>query len=155
MRLEIAAGANPRKWEGWLRHDIRNFAWIDIICEWRNLVIFEGVDEIYSRHFIEHLPPEEGLEFLELCSSILRVGGIATILCPNMHWLCEKYILGRYSDSSEFVCWMFGGGDDEEWSYHKSGYDCDLLCRLMKQVGFGMFQVVSHEFLLEVRGVKI
>jgi predicted SAM-dependent methyltransferase len=162
MNLEIAAGQNPQQLgTDWLRHDQLPLDGIDMVCDWRripDMMFFyfklTGFDAIYNRHFIEHLDPEEGLQFLELCHSILNRGGRLTVLCPNMEWLCKKYLAGEYTDVSEFVCWMYGGGDDAAWSFHKAGYDCDLLCRLMRQVGFGMFRVVSHKFLLEVQGVR-
>ncbi len=116
-------------------------------------VVFK-LEEIYNRHFIEHLDPVEGLAFLELCHRILIEGGRFTVLCPNMKWLCEKYLAGDYSDVSEFVCWMFGGGYDAGWSYHKSAYDCDLLCRAMRTVGFEIEEYDSVGFLLEVIGVR-
>lgn len=160
MKLEIAAGANPQTDHTWAKHDQRYIPGIDLVCDWRDIekeLIFKGVfklEEIYNRHFIEHLDPVEGLAFLELCHRILIEGGRFTVLCPNMKWLCEKYLAGDYSDVSEFVCWMFGGGYDAGWSYHKSAYDCDLLCRAMRTVGFEIEEYDSVGFLLEVIGVR-
>lgn len=155
MKLEIAAGDNPQTGASWLKHDFRNLPGIDIICDWRGLVMLaDDVREIYCRHFLEHLSPDEGIEFLSICHLILRKGGKITIICPNMKWLCERYLNGVYADSSEFICWMYGGGDESDWSYHKAGYDCDLLCRALSTVGFKISSHSGEGFLLEVRGVK-
>jgi len=161
MKLEIAAGVNPQKLGSeWLRHDQLPLDGIDMVCDWRRIpdmmgfLKLTGFDRLYSRHFIEHLDPEEGLTFLNLCHHILNRKGKLTVLCPNMEWLCKKYLAGAYTDVSEFVCWMYGGGDDRDWSFHKSAYDCDLLCRAMRTVGFEIEEYNSVEFLLEVTGVR-
>lgn len=155
MKLEIAAGMFPQKLEfGWLRHDVRELPDIDIVCDWRDLADYRLVEEIYCRHFIEHLSVEDGLEFLEMCHGMLMGKGKMTIVCPNMKWLCSKYLDGDYADSSEFVCWMFGGGDEAQWSYHRSGYDDDLLCRAFRTVGFNVESFKATDFHLEVCGVK-
>lgn len=161
MKLEIAAGINPQKnGTDWLLHDKYAYPGIDMICDWRRIPDYMGFlkltafEEVYSRHFIEHLDLEEGLTFLELCHHILNKGGRLTVLCPNMEWLCKKYLAGDYADVSEFICWMYGGGDDREWSFHKSAYDCDLLCRAMRTVGFRIDEYNNAEFLLEVTGAK-
>ena len=153
MKLEIAAGANPQTDDTWMKHDLYPRPGIDLVCDWTKIRIslsFKGVfmlEEIYSRHFIEHLDPVAGLDFLSMCFDLLKDGGKLTVVCPNMKWLCGKYIEGGYSDVSEFVCWMYGGGDFLNWSYHKSGYDCDLLCRAMRTVGFTIMDYKDDECL--------
>jgi predicted SAM-dependent methyltransferase len=161
MKIEIAAGTSPQKiGADWLLHDKYPFPGIDIICDWRRIPDYMGFlklvdfEEVYSRHFIEHLDPEEGLDFLRLCHHILGKDGGLTVLCPNMKWLCKKYLRGDYADVSEFICWMYGGGDGHDWSFHKAAYDCDLLCRAMKTVGFEITSYNNQGFLLEVNGVK-
>ena len=161
MRLEIAAGKNPQmRGESWFYHDQMPYDHIHFICDWSSIPDYmmylrvTEFEDLYCRHFIEHLDPAHGEEFIRMCYSILRKNGTLTIVCPNMKWLCNKYLTGGYANVSEFVCWMFGGGDEQEWSYHKTGYDCSLLCRLMRIAGFDIKSFNDQGFHLEVIGVK-
>ena len=154
MKLEIAAGTNPQHdgSNGWILHDKYPHDGIDMVCDWSRIPDYMGhlklteFRQVYSRHFIEHLDPVEGLEFLGMCHDILGKYGMLTILCPNMEWLCSKYLRGEYADVSEFICWMYGGGDNRDWSFHKSAYDCDLLCRAMRTVGFKVEGLIIRIF---------
>jgi predicted SAM-dependent methyltransferase len=89
VRLNLACGQVPRDgfegvdlWSGATHQmDLLKFPW-----KWAS----SSVDELYSAHFVEHIPMEltpSGqdlfLAFFDECWRILKNGGVMTVVCPN------------------------------------------------------------------------
>lgn len=88
MKLDLGCG--PKKKEGFLGVDSRLFEGVDVIHDlrkkpwpWKD----GSVDEIYSRHFLEHLTGQERIIFFDEIYRVLKDDGIATIITP--HWSHE------------------------------------------------------------------
>jgi len=47
------------------------------------------VDGIFASHFLEHLTPQEGVQFLRECHRVLKVGGILRISVPDATKMCD------------------------------------------------------------------
>ena len=57
MKIEFGGGKSPKKID-WIQCDIQDLPNIDIVCDaWKitDHVEKNSVEEIYSRHFLEHL----------------------------------------------------------------------------------------------------
>jgi SAM-dependent methyltransferase len=54
-------------------------------------------DWIYSEHFIEHLSPEQGVEWLQEVRRLLRPGGHARITTPDL----RRYVTGYLDPDHE------------------------------------------------------
>ena len=111
IRLDIGADTTLRQ-DGWLTLDNNG------ICDlWWNLtegIHFpdDSVDEIYSSHVFEHLPPENLVVLLRECLRALTPGGSISVCVPN-----ARLFRDAYSQKSFFVdqdndrCWKKGWFD--------------------------------------------
>lgn len=82
--LRIDLGCGERKREGWVGVDRESLPGVDVVSEalpYLQGLASETVDEIYSRHFIEHVD-DVTLLVAEL-ARVLRPGGRATIIAPH------------------------------------------------------------------------
>jgi len=149
MKIEFGCGENPTK-EGFKTCDIRDLPGIDYVCpawEIDNLVEENSVDEIFSRHFFEHLTFQQGEKQLEVWHKILKPGGMCEMMLPNMalhiqQWIERKTDREIKHAMAGFWGWQRGEFDDV-WDVHKSGYDKDLLTDLVKRKGFVNIQSLA------------
>jgi len=142
MKIEFGCGETPTK-EGFKTCDIRNLPGIDYVCpSWEidQHIDENSVDEIFSRHFFEHLTFAQGERQLEVWYKILKPGGICEMMLPNMTFHIKQWI-ERNSEKeikhamAGFWGWQRGEFNDT-WDVHKSGYDKELLTGLVSKKGF-------------------
>jgi len=142
MRLEFGCGETPTK-EGFKTCDIRDLPGVDYVCpawEIDKLVEENSVDEIFSRHFFEHLTFAQGEVMLDKWRKILKPGGMCEMMLPNMalhiqQWIERKTDREIRHAKAGFWGWQRGEFDDT-WDVHKSGYDKQLLTALVSEKGF-------------------
>jgi len=142
MKIEFGCGETPTK-EGFKTCDIRNLPSIDFICpSWEidQHVAENSVDEIFSRHFFEHLTFQQGEKQLEVWNKILKPGGVCEMMLPNMalhiqQWVERKTDKEFRHAKAGFWGWQRGEFEDT-WDVHKSGYDKEMLTDLVKSKGF-------------------
>lgn len=152
MKIEFGCGYQQPK-KGFLGCDTRKTpaaTWVCNAWEITNFVETATVEEIYSRHFFEHLTFAQGLKTLEAWRNILRVGGKVTLITPDLHWHCEQFINNRteYANPRGFPqTGIFGWQRETEataaftsfdtsWDIHKSGYDFITLRDIVLRSGF-------------------
>lgn len=119
-----------------------------------------SVDLIYSCHMLEHLDYAEGLRFLRDCRRVIKGNGAMRIIVPDTALLTACYhnhlcdITGNHSDFGTAVLSDFdelnnGCADSPTaagklWALlaegHKSFYDAETLCNLLKEAGFNSAQ---------------
>ncbi len=139
MKIEFGCGEKPTK-VGFQTCDIRDLPGIDYVCPaWDidTLVNENSVDEVFSRHFFEHLTFKQGEKQLEVWYKILKPGGICEMSLPNMTYHIQQWITKsnlRHAKAG-FWGWQRGAFDDV-WDVHKSGYDREMLSDLVKSKGF-------------------
>jgi predicted SAM-dependent methyltransferase len=139
MKIEFGCGEKPTK-AGFQTCDIRDLPGIDYVCPaWDidTLVNENSVDEVFSRHFFEHLTFKQGEKQLEVWYKILKPGGICEMSLPNMTYHIQQWITKsnlRHAKAG-FWGWQRGAFDDV-WDVHKSGYDREMLSDLVKSKGF-------------------
>tara|TARA_B110000977_G_scaffold196328_2_gene276466 strand:+ start:586 stop:1077 length:492 start_codon:yes stop_codon:yes gene_type:complete len=148
MNIEFGCGAKPTK-QGFKTCDIRDLPGIDYVCAaWdiEKLVSENTVDEIFSRHFFEHLTFAQGEKMLEVWHKILKPGGKCEMLLPNMAFHIQQWT-NRSTDReisharAGFWGWQRGTFDDV-WDVHKSGYDRELLIPVVEKHNF--INITSH-----------
>ena len=97
MKIEFGCGETPTK-ENFKTCDIRNVPGVDFVCAAWNIdkhVNPNSVDEIFSRHFFEHLTFPQGERVLEVWYKILRPGGICEMMLPDMNFHINQWVNQR------------------------------------------------------------
>ena len=91
-------------------------------------------DFVYSSHFLEHLPKNTGQFFIREVFRILKPGGRARIVVPDLEYamrLYDKGLKNKMLDDFFFVDQRGSG-----FARHKYMYDLELLGRLLESTGF-------------------
>ncbi len=171
MKIEIGSGKKPRK--GYLTCDTRDIPSVDYVCGADNLPFDNSsVEEIYSRHVVEHFTLKEFLKVLQEWNRVLKVGGKLYIICPNLLWHLNQVLNGSHESfwtkksGSNDRYWGFGslfGWQQDEYDIHKFGYYFELLSELLQDFGFGEIKDLTNqpgsleqaEWHLEVEGMKV
>ena len=52
----------------------------------------EQFDAVYHSHVLEHLKPNDGLKLLEECLRVLKPGGIARVVVPDLERIAKLYL---------------------------------------------------------------
>jgi predicted SAM-dependent methyltransferase len=144
MRLNIGAGQGRR--EGYLSVDIRPEAEPDILsAAWDLRSVADGsVSEIYARHMIEHLDPNDARRTLGRWAALLRPGGVLNVIAPDLEFHARQ-LLGTATSTfpSQWDHAMAGfygwreesrGGDRED--AHRWGYTEQSLAAALMEAGF-------------------
>jgi predicted SAM-dependent methyltransferase len=170
MRLEIGSGKKPRT--GFLTCDIRNLPEVDYVCSADALPFQMGeVDEIYSRHLIEHFTLKEFLKVLHEWNRVLKKEGEIYIICPNLLWHLQQILHGEhrsfYNKKTEENqrYWGLGslfGWQQDEFDVHKFGYYFELIKDILEESGFDRIEdltasgkgLENEPWHLEVRARK-
>ena len=132
--------ANPNQTEGTvlLNHDLR----LGIPTA------SDSLDAIYHSHFLEHLTYFEGLDFLQKCHEVLKIGGIHRLVVPDLEAFAKaymtedslllekykKYVLVDHPDRYETKASIFMGMLHNH--EHKCGYDWQTLRWALERAGF-------------------
>lgn len=145
IKLEIGAGKKPRT--DFITCDIRDLENVDVKCDTKNLPYENGtVDEIYSRHLIEHFSFRDFLIVLKEWNRVLKIDGEVYIICPNLMWHLEQIVNGSHESfftkerGKNDRYWGFGslfGWQQNEHDFHKFGYYFELLKDVLEKMGFG------------------
>lgn len=143
-KIEIGAGKNKR--EGYESCDIRDIPGVDHVCKADELPFKDGeVDEVYSRHVVEHFTLKEFLKTISEWNRVLKVGGEIYIICPNLLWHLDQIVKGSHESfytkerGKNDRYWGFGslfGWQQDEYDVHKFGYYFELLRDILVDMGF-------------------
>ena len=139
MKIEFGCGETPTK-SGFMTCDIRNVEGVDFVCPaWKiDDYVSEGtVDEIFSRHFFEHLTFKQGRVVLEKWFKILKPQGKMHMMLPNLDFHINQY--NTKSNIKDALAGLYGwqrGEFDDTWDTHKSGYSFSLLNPILKECGY-------------------
>lgn len=170
MKLEIGCGKRPRA--GYATCDIRDLPQVDYVCP-ADALPFEdnSIDEIYSRHVVEHFTLKEFLKVLQEWNRVLKVGGQVYIICPNLLWHLKQVLEGSHeslytkTSGQNARYWGFGslfGWQQDEYDVHKFGYYFELLRDILAEFGFTQIEDLTNSgrglenepWHLEVRAQK-
>lgn len=139
LNIEFGCGEKPTK-EGFKTCDIRNLPGVDYVCPAWNIdqyVEENTVDEIFSRHFFEHLTFRQGEHLLQVWYKILKPSGRMEMMLPNMDFHINQWITKSNIDHAKEGFWGIQRGEfDDLWDTHKSGYNFDMLSTLLSEYKF-------------------
>jgi predicted SAM-dependent methyltransferase len=109
------------------------------------------VDEIYSRHMLEHLDPNDARRALRAWAHVLRPGGLLHLIMPDLEFHCRQFLGLTRSDFPDqhdhAMAGFFGwrcedrGGDRED--AHRWGYTFDSLARELAAASFIQIERVT------------
>jgi len=144
MKIEFGGGETPRK-PNFAQVDVRKINDNTIVCNAWDIdkhVEPNTVEEIYSRHFFEHLTHDQAKRVLTAWYKICREGAKIVLLCPNMNlhlwqWNNWDKLTEKQKDHCRAGFWGWQReGDESAWDLHKSGYDFPKLKELVEQFNF-------------------
>lgn len=101
MNINLACGGIYVTEVGWLNFDYvsRNSAVQRANLLDRLPLANTTADLVYSSHFLEHIPREQVVPFLQECWRVLKPGGIIRLVLPDLENLCRAYL--SYRDHAE------------------------------------------------------
>ncbi len=163
---KLHVGCGDQLVEGYVHCDLRPLPHVDLACRaWEVSRFATGLNEIYSRHMLEHLTYAEAVLTLRDWHQALSPNGLLRIEVPNIRfaiqqWLRAKWskeaLENRYSDARWGFAGFFGWQrecdpssieyNQSYWDVHKSGYDENILRFLLDQAGFEKIQVSLDGF---------
>ncbi len=114
-----------------------------------------GVDEVYSRHMLEHLDPNDARRTLAAWRRALRPGGLLRLIVPDLAFHARQ-LLGQATswtqeateNQEHAMAGFFGwrdetrGGDRED--AHRWGYTWESLAALLNQYDFEQIERVTQ-----------
>lgn len=157
---------------GYATCDIRDLPNVDYVCSADALPFEDGtVDEVYSRHVVEHFTLKEFLKVLQEWNRVLKVGGELYIICPNLLWHLKQVLDGSHesfytkTSGQNARYWGFGslfGWQQDAYDVHKFGYYFELLRDMLSEFGFAQIEDLTDSgrglenapWHLEVRAKK-
>ncbi|MDZ4206072.1 MAG: methyltransferase domain-containing protein [Patescibacteria group bacterium] len=143
---KIEIGCGKKKREGYECCDVRDISGVNHVCRADELPFKNAsIDEIYSRHLIEHFTLKEFIKTLSEWNRVLKVGGEVYIICPNLLWHLEQILQGAHGSfytkmrGNNDRYWGLGslfGWQQDEFDVHKFGYYFELLRDIFEDAGF-------------------
>ena len=89
---KIYMGCGDDYKDGYVGCDVRKTKTAKIICKaWELSKYCKNVNEIYSRHMVEHLTYAEFNETLKDWHKALKIGGKLHIICPDLDFHIEQF----------------------------------------------------------------
>lgn len=156
LQNSLYVGCGEDRRDGYMHCDIRNLPGIDLVCKaWEVSQNIRGLEDIYSRHMLEHLTSMEAEAALHDWHKALKIGGELYIVVPNLDFHVQQWLQADWdestlrdtkSDARYGFAGLFGWqrecdprqGDynNSYWDVHKSGYNEKRLSFLLKRAGF-------------------
>ena len=139
MRIEFGGGESPSR-PDFYQCDCRVLPGIDYVCPaWDIDLASEEVDEIYSRHFFEHLTFAQGMATLLAWFYILKPGGTVEMILPDVAAHMRLFLGSSPQKQKQAALSIWGHQRhdlDVDWDVHKSGYDLYTLADTLAAAGF-------------------
>jgi predicted SAM-dependent methyltransferase len=172
-RVYVGCGDDHK--DGYIGCDLRDTLTTSIQCKaWELSDHCENLEEIYSRHMVEHLTIKE----VECClvdwRKSLKSGGRAVIIIPNMDFHIMQWGKARWnkeslSNENSNAAWGMAGFwgwqrecdptlqnyDQSHWDVHKSGFNEESITYFLNAAGFRQIETkIVDECHLHAIAVK-
>jgi predicted SAM-dependent methyltransferase len=134
----IHVGCGPKEiLPDWWNVDIRAFPGIDEVVDATKPWPWSNVDAVFGEHFLEHLPVEDALTFLELAAANLRPGGVLRLSTPSLEWVwATHFALGTgQTDEARIADTYRANRAFHGWG-HRFLFSKPILERLLLGTGF-------------------
>jgi predicted SAM-dependent methyltransferase len=134
VRLNMGSGPFPM--EGFTNIDQRPEVNPDLLCDVTALPYEPGtVSEIYAGHVLEHFRFDVGQKVLRYWLTLLKPGGIISVVVPDYDFLVKEYVKDMTPEKLiEFNDTYIYSGIQP--SPHQYAYSAALLEKCMKEAGF-------------------
>lgn len=119
----------------------------DIVADAASLPMFAdaSVDLIVIHHGLEHSGCGEAAPMIRECRRILKPGGSLIITVPDMHALCNAWMIGKLS-TQLFMTNVYGAYMDSESDRHRWGYDWLSLYKFLREVTIAWRCIKKFDF---------
>jgi predicted SAM-dependent methyltransferase len=147
MKLHIGG---QEKHPDWKIFDIEKREEVDYVGDASDLSQFEdeSIEAIYASHVLEHFYYGVNNELAFTLSEwyrVLKEGGQLMISVPDIRTLCWLYTKPEIGIQERFgIMRMMFGGQINQYDVHKVGFDFDILCYYLAEVGFAECQRVPE-----------
>jgi ubiquinone/menaquinone biosynthesis C-methylase UbiE len=166
IALDIGAGSVRRTWDGYRTYttDIRPECKPDYVMDTRWLNLPDNhYDLVSSSHHLEHLGRWDQERVWKEMFRILKPGGIAEHIVPNVEWAAERIIAGEYDEHVANV--LYGAqeamGFERQYNVHYFGYTPAVARALAEQSGLVDVEIETYRerpellYNMIVRGKKV
>ena len=134
VQIEFGGGEYPRR-PHYTQCDIRQITPEYIACEAWNIgqhIKSNSVENIYSRHFFEHLTHSQSCRTLRAWYRIGKKGCKVELICPDMEFHIKQWNnWSNLSDIEKDHCragfWGWQRDEGNSWDLHKTGYNFQIL----------------------------
>lgn len=145
IKLDLGCGGAKRK--GFLGIDVILGPGVDLEHNLLEGIPFKTktVDEIYSSHFLEHLPDGKIVFLISECARVLKKEGKIEIEVPDLDAVLRKFLeMDEATREKKGWDWIFGN-QRTEYEYHRTGFDRARLEELLKEAGFYKITFESYK----------
>lgn len=169
--VKLEFGCGPSLTSGFEGCDIRWFPGVQYICNAWEITTYVKpgvVEEIYSRHFLEHLTFPQAELTIKAWIMLLRSTGVLRVCVPDIDYHIEQFQSSDGNMPSEtnpswtlhqhalagFWGWQ-REGEKSLWDVHKSGYNYAMLRSKLMQHGYiEVERIPDKPWNLHVRAIK-
>jgi 2-polyprenyl-3-methyl-5-hydroxy-6-metoxy-1,4-benzoquinol methylase len=158
---KVYVGCGDKRREGYLGCDIRALPTVDLVSKaWQLSWYCRDLEEIYSRHMLEHLTYGEVEVTLDDWFQALAMGGRVHLVVPNLDFHIAQWFRAEWTESSlaerqSDARWSLAGFygwqrecdprqrdyTDSYWDVHKSGYNEKLMRFLLARAGYSNIRI--------------
>lgn len=152
--FKLNVGCASNKIEGYINIDCRKTEATDHVCHAGDISIVPlgVVSEIYSRHMLEHLDPNEAREVLHHWYDLLESNGLLHVIVPDIEFHARQLLGMAESSFDDQVMHAFAGfwgwrdeqrGGSRE-DAHRWGYSEHSLALALADAGFVGIRRLQH-----------
>ena len=131
IKLDIGSGPNPRA--GFTGVDIASLPGVVMAPMWDLPYPDQQVDEIFSRHALEHVEKRKVVPTLAEWRRVLKTGGRLVVEVPDLVWCCENWL--QHPDAGWNMDAIFGT-QDHPGQFHLTGFTPEIMAEYFIQAGW-------------------
>jgi len=149
-QLKLHLGCGNIKVTGFINVDIDpTLPSVDVVDNVKELNKFScnSASIIYACHILEHFPNHEILPILRRWYEVLEPGGELRISVPDIDRIVKIYYKNwEHFQTPPNTPWigLIYGGQEDEYDFHKTGFNCIYLKSLLEQAGFDEIEEYPH-----------
>lgn len=145
LRLDLGCGGRKRK--GFIGIDAALGPGVDIKHRLETGILFadNSIKEIFSSHFLEHLPHQKVPFILDECFRVLQKNGKLTLEVPDLAKSMLSFL--KMDEEKKWRSgweWIFGN-QKKSFEFHQTGFTKQRLRRLLKKTGFIKIKVKQYQ----------
>lgn len=129
---------------GWFNTDLQQLPGVDLALDVTREFPFVDVRYIFCEHFLEHLPFDAGVRFLEDCFDALEVGGVLRLSTPSLDWVYLSHYIADDPDRPRKLNNTFMLNRAFYAWGHRFLYSPELLTELVMALGFAPVTPCRH-----------